>query len=628
MRRHRTEGFALIVALGVIVVLSLVGTLLAAGTASELLESRSSLAAAQARAAAEAGATWGHVALRESGQDTLRDVLGLYGTPSPRGGGASADAWALPEDEWPAIAAAMERSLDRDAGRLPADALDAVAAAVDIDFEVDGLRGATREPELQTYVAEYRVVATGRAAESTRRIETRGSLHVAVGRVPLNTWLFLVEDGGGKVGYLPTGTVFDGPVHANRDWGFWGQPEFLDQVSTSVDYAYYWKADRTCPGAQRERLAADSRPPCTVPAFHKGFQRGVDRVELPKAAWSQQRAALGLDPRADRDRDGRPDPVDDRELCRALGDQPCRRGYRPSEGIHVVHDGSKVTGGIYVEGDLERLELAVGPGGEQVVTLVHEAETVVVTIDHAADRTVVASRDEDDGWRTLGLTGTPNGTAAAAGAGAPHVGANGQVYVSGEIRALGGPPRTGRLPDDPPAHPVPAEVPPAVALETQLSITAVDRIGIVADLVYECDPTRIDDAGYVAGRPRCDLLEVPTVLGVQSLQADLAIERAAPDDLYLWGAYLATGKDRGLVVADLRRRPAQGTLRLFGSLGQWTDGLRGLGYSDGSLRSGYLDAFEFDRRFSEGGVVPPTFPTAGTVDIHEVLAVPLTFREF
>ena len=168
--------------------------------------------------------------------------------------------------------------------------------------------------------------------------------------------------------------------------------------------------------------------------------------------------------------------------------------------------------------------------------------------------------------------------------------------------------------DSCPDHPPPAQIPPALSKETQLHITAVGAIGLTGDLVYECDPTKVTDPGYLATKPRCGLgagQTLPTVLGVMSQTDHIYIKDSpikAPDNLYLWGSYLSGASGKGLAVENYSGRGRQGKLRLFGGLIQSADQLRGTVDGSGRLLSGYMETYDYDLRFADSALAPPTSP--------------------
>ena len=232
-------------------------------------------------------------------------------------------------------------------------------------------------------------------------------------------------------------------------------------MSTAEDGAWYWHLGGDgCTGSNRVRVRGDSRPPCTVPDFQKGFLRNQPVVDLPTSTLSQQRAALGMNP-ADTTS---PSP---KEICFALGlhnppNRNCNSNPSIPNGVYLVNDGTRVKGGIYVQGDLDALVVQATGAGQQAYRFTQGSSTWVITVDYSTNTTTVFK----DGVTVGTYAGTPNGPAPL-GTGGP----TGQIYVTGKINSLKGPDRTGPLPcgnnypgnaDLCPDHPPPSQIPPAI----------------------------------------------------------------------------------------------------------------------------------------------------------------------
>ncbi len=637
---QQRRGFALVLALAVMMVLIGVIFALAVSTIGDLRQSRTSVQHLQALAAAEAGETYAEYVLSDLAQPEFRAIFMPYSTNFLAQGGNPANDWVIPENKWATVANQLETLLNTNHGTLPSGALQN-GASVAIHYRVLDFRGATRSATAQTYMAEFQVRSVASLNRARRRVASKGYMKIQIGRPSLSQWLFLVDDAGGSGGFFPTGSVFNGPVHANHNWGFWGQPIFKGVASTADDGAWYWHLGGDgCSGAQRKWITGDSRPPCTVPIFQKGFVRNAPEIQLPQSAVSQERAALGLDPIQDQDHDGVPDPVTNQERCQALfGTSSCT----VNRGVYLVHKNGQVTGGIYVKGPVKRLTLKASGDGKQIYTFKIKKNGVMhrwtITVDYQANTTEITEerRKSGGGWKVLSTasySGTPNGHAAL-GSGGP----TGQIYVNGTVEKLTGPGRSGAMPcgsdypgsaDDCPDHPPPDVIQPALSLETQLTITATGEIGLWGDLVYECDPTQLANSSYLSQHPRCNLNGQPlkTVLGVMSASQNVTILDGAPDNIYLWGSYLSGAPGKGLAVENYGSRGPQGKMRLFGGLIQSADKLRGTIGWNGQLTSGYIETYDYDRRFADSKLVPPNFPTARYFSVQKLIPIPLSYREY
>lgn len=609
--RRQRDGFALVTALIAVVLVSAIIALLAFMIVSDLKQSRATTVQMQARAVAEAGETYGRYAMRVAAQPTirseLRSLMTINADPETQ--------WVINSTRWTEAGTRIQDALNASFQSVAAATLNDIGSAA-LTYEFKNFRGGTRSRTSQTYLVDYRVVSTGTAGDGVRRVEDLGVLEIQLGKPSLSQYLFLVDNAQGTNGFFPTDTVFNGPVHANSNWGFWGKPVFMDTVTTAADGAYFWNAGGTCSGGNPTYVRGDSRPPCTVPDFRKGFTRSAPRVDLPTTALSQQRAALGMDPEVTT-------APTNAQICAQLGPSNCTGGNVLPAGVYLPSSGGTITGGIYVQGNVSELQLdGSGRDGRQIYRITQGAREWTIELNYLTNQTTVTG--------PTGLvnvyTGVPNGPAPV-GSGGP----TGQIYVAGEIDRLAAPSRTGSVPSSAPDHPVPDVIPPALALETQLNVTAVNAIRLRSDLVYECDPAALGSGSYLTSHPRCDLgagVDLETVLGVMSLNQNIEITRSTPNELYLWGSYLTAAPNRGLTVQDYNSRPAQGKLRLYGGLIQAVDQFRGTINGSGRLLTGYTETYDYDLRFANGAVAPPNFPTVRTFDVQTLIPVALGFREY
>lgn len=603
------QGFALVTSLIAVVLVSAIIGLLAFMTVSDLRQARASVVQMQARAVAEAGETYGRYAMSVAAQPTIRTELRALMT-------VNADPetqWIINSSRWTDASTRIQTALNAAFQTVAAADLNGIGSA-SLAYEFKNFRGGIRSRSSQTYLVDYRVVSTGTAADGVRRVEDLGVLEIQLGKPSLSQYLFLVDDAQGNSGFFPTGTVFNGPVHANRNWGFWGKPVFTDTVTTAANGAYFWNSGSCSGGTQY--IQGSSRPPCTVPDFQKGFTRNAPTVDLPASAMSQQRAALGMDPEVT-------STPNNAQICTALGPGVCNPGNSLPNGVYLPNSGGTITGGIYIQGNVSELLLdGSSRDGRQVYRIRLGANTWRVELNYLTGQTTVTTPSG-----TVNVySGLPNGSAPL-GSGGP----NGQIYVTGSIESLVAPNRTGTVPSNAPDHPVPNVIPPALARETQLNITANTDIRLRSDLVYECDPTALGNSAYIAANPRCNVGPsgtVPTVLGVMSLTENVQITTDTPNELFLWGSYLAGRANKGLTVQNYSSRAAQGKLRLYGGLIQSQDQFRGTIGGGGALTHGYLETYDYDLRFANGAVAPPNFPTVRTFDVQTLIPVALGFREY
>ncbi len=261
-------------------------------------------------------------------------------------------------------------------------------------------------------------------------------------------------------------------------------------------------------------------------------------------------------------------------------------------GTYVPSEDGAVTGGIYVEGDAS---VTLSTTGSLQLYTIKDALglTTVITVDYQAKTTTYKN--------FLGVTTVLSGIP------------NGQLYVSGKITALSGPPRTGLLPSALDPGKVPTVIQPAIAAKTQLNIAAAGDIVLSGDVTYQEDPRQAADA--------------QNVLGIISGTGHVTVGDAAPNDIYVSGAILAGADGRGLAVTSPGRTPARGAIHLLGSLAESTDQLRGTVNGSGAPVAGYADDFRFDQRFFNGAVAPPFFPATTKFGVQTGWPIQRTWGE-
>jgi Tfp pilus assembly protein PilX len=639
--QSKQQGFALITALGVMVILMGVIGILVVSTVGDLQQSRSSLQLSQARAIAEAGIAVGHDALQGTGNTSLDTTLKATATTFFNSGSDPTTTWVIPQSSWATVTTSLENTLNNTAASnsISSSTLSNVGSA-QITYKLSNFRGRVLSPTtttpIQNYVLDYTITSTGSANGGTRTVTEQGTFTISMGRDSLNRYLFLVNDAGGQSGYFDSTSVFNGPVHANKNWGFSGNPTFTQEVTASNGTNADWSGSgMTTPTAAQQGIyyhcggapilsLATSRPGCSAPVYSQGFRYVAKPIALPTSALGQQRAALGLDPTTDvSPADGLPDAPTTFETCQKLRlSASCSPIVVPATGVYMPNDGSgNISGGMYIQGNVDSIKLDKPANKQQRYTLTQGATTTVILINYTTNTTTITKTPGG----TTTYNGTPNGQAPV-GTG----GANGQIFVNGTVAALTGPARTGTVPANGPQHPVPTTIPPALAKETQLNITATGQVGITGDLTYECDPTRMANPAYITANPNCDTSGQPlkTVLGVMSTGSDVQIKATAPSDIYLWGSFYTAQPGQGLSVQNYNSRTPKdsGTMHLFGGLIQDQDQIRATGDGRGGV-AGFREDYDYDPRFINGAVTPPNFPTTKTFKPNVGVPIPINFSE-
>lgn len=457
--------------------------------------------------------------------------------------GAPERRLSLLEDGIPGLAArfgpwSLDIPLD-EASSEPLD--DFVRCAAASHLEPLGVSGSAGEGLLFRY--RCRVTGEGRSSAPGRRSAAfcRGEIRfgILVARFPLCHWQYCLPLGGdlsGGVRLLLPPRVFRGPVRIGGRGGFRGTGL---RRSGLPRFAGGLLAPDTDPGKWELVEAADPRFACGRACLAE------PPAGLP-APGDLARAALGLPPD-----NGALLGVG--ELREALG-LPAAAA-RPPEGIYWLRGGD-LTGGVYVEGDLARLELQ-DDGGRQLLALEHATAPVrvVFIVDRAGGTTVA------------------NGVARSGVI-------DGPVYVEGSVRSLSSGAAAGA--------PVPAALAPGAAL----TVAASGDITATGHLVY--DPSPGPDPA-----PRHAPPGDSRVLGICSAGRRADGSPAGGQGLVLKeclrldAAVAVGGEDRGIAGAEGAAAGIFGALSLERPA---DEGLFGLA------------EVTWDRRFADPGFAPPCWP--------------------
>jgi hypothetical protein len=409
-------------------------------------------------------------------------------------------------------------------------------------------------PIRQVYNFQYTITSTGTdpsAIDRVTRVISAGNFQIQVERQSFANYALFTDThtltNGTRV-WFTSNTNFSGRVHTNGRFAFAFYPTFsnglvsssgLTQADPTVkEDAYFYN------NGSPLLLEADGNPPRDVPVFGEGFERGANPIALPPNAFDQRAASVGGS------------AATNEELRTRLGLTPDT--IPPPSGVYVPNDGSSLTGGVYVQGNVNDVLLYVDASGRQCYQITHSnGSTSSIIVDATNGQTVVNS---------VTYQGTPNGA----------------FYVAGNINSLGGPNRTS---DD--------DRPPAIESETALSVFSEGDIIITRDIVYEADPLTLPDA--------------QNVLGIFTPGGDIRIATSAPDDIIIHST-LMTSDDQGVVQVDnYNYGSPRGTATILGGVISTYYGAFGTFNSSGHV-SGYARNFVYDQRLN-GGLAPPFFPT-------------------
>jgi|GEM_PF-5674625 hypothetical protein len=471
----------------------------------------------------------------------------------------------------------------------------------------------------QTYALPFAMIVYGNSGSSERSFLITGQLNLVLSNGAFSYYAYFTnqEQGFqniiGSLNYYTGSYIFDGPVHTNGNFAFYGntynpnipgtgQPWFGGPVSSSG------VTDAQQPGAwflssngssQVFLTPSQLNPPAyggTAPQFTQGVDWKAPDVPLPQNSNNQQLAAQ--------------------------------------------------TSGLYIPNGVGSLELfAGGPNGNPLVPNSNGGWQTqsggpeyqyIQTCSTALPPSCTTYRYQQIGTQANGsplygpLYKQVGGSWVVAdnASGSPIQNFSGIVYVNGNIHHLFGPPRTN------PSNP--STAPPAIASFAQLDVVSADDTRITGDLTYQ-DPVC---SGTLQRNPTTGTPEVPScstqptnVLGVYAAgtgqsQAICQFPYSsqlpenggsicigagnvnpldnAPANLVLNGSFMAT---QTFDVENWNTAPYMGQLTVVGGVITNYDGVYGVfNSSTGQLTNGYATSFTYDPRFANG-VAPPFFPT-------------------
>jgi len=406
-------------------------------------------------------------------------------------------------------------------------------------------------------------------------------------------------------------TSFDGPVHTNGQFRFAFFPKYgtpdpdspcdparikatpLTSVSTTAWFNHNGNPVQlnsnenvvnavrrdapVTPDCTPANLADDSdNPPAT-------FSRGVELIPIPANAFSQKGVSIGRNP-------ANISPVTNLQIRQVVPELPDTIDLVPF-GIYVpvtdsnangISDaGEALAGGIYVQGTLDGLTLALGGGSNNlaVYTLVQGTQTVTITVNRLANTTTVTNT----AWSvqpTRTFIGVPKGWQGPGNASAVI------AYVEGDILSVSG----------------------TLEEKEQMTIAASGRINITNHVRYE-DPPIVTD-------PNDNPINV---LGLYSSNNDIRITTAAPDDLQIHAVMMAGNSsdafNSSVNVQNYNTGDPRGMVHLIGGLIEEYYGAFGtFNPLNGATMTGYGRDFKYDRRMSRG-FSPPYFPTTSLFEM-------------
>lgn len=395
---------------------------------------------------------------------------------------------------------------------------------------------------------------------------------------------------GGTPVWFTNTTTFNGPVHTNGEFRFLQFPTFTSVLESANSKAWFYNNGSNIERAANSNVSnsgvridgplvpPDPNPQAATPA---AFSRGVPVIPLPSGPYSQQGVAIGLNP-------GNTSPVTPGQVAAAIpelnGTTPVPNGiYVPVQDTCTSMPGDNMGGGIYVEGDLDSLTMSVS-GSTAVYTFTQAGTTTTVTVDRANNQTTVWS----NGWlppsTSGGCTGgsQPPDTRTFNGVPKGYQGPgnnNGAIiYVDGAINSLSG----------------------TLQQNEETTIAAIGDITIQDNVLYQNPPNPSDPTSN------------PTnLLGLYSSGGNIVIGAYAPTNVTIQAVLMAgsaSSTQSQIYVAGYNGGSPRGTATVLGGLIEQYYGPFGTVNGQGVQQTGYGRNFTYDTRMSRG-FSPPYFPT-------------------
>jgi len=249
------------------------------------------------------------------------------------------------------------------------------------------------------FTYRYTITSMGRYADPLLGFNQTSNVLAGTFSVNLNRASFaqyalfrhLTTDSNGNQLYFRNAEKFNGPVHTN------GKPGFSASAIFNGPFTSAWAAY----GTSAQINSAN-------PQFNGGSQWGIGSIGLPSNSNSQERTALGGNPN-----DGSALTDNQRKNYLGLGG-----GGAPPTGVYAPNDGSgNLSGGIWVQGDLTALQFSVNADSSQNYRFNQGGTITNITVDYGSNQTTVNGTT---------YNGTPRGA----------------LYVQGSVYSLGGASRT------------------------------------------------------------------------------------------------------------------------------------------------------------------------------------------
>ncbi len=608
---RRTQGIAMVAALALMAVASMVMVLLFTRTMDELRHGQDDAAIVQTLLVAHGGANLGNSLLRNDvryAMDTIvtreSDTTGSwsFGTSdhdenAPRPGSVASDLEIVASSLQYQIDTLLCGGRELSDGAVLTVRIHVTEEACDQELPEgihlgDGrfVSGSRREMGgNQTYALPFVMVSDGVIGEFRRRVVTQGEYQFEVGRRSFARYALFTDEhafsGSSSRIWFTSSTLFDGPVHTNGNFNFRGRPWFGGAVSSAGienkgdqgAYAYnggngdFRSATNLEKGGNAPNMDANNWT--NRPQFADGVDWRSDYIELPENAFDQEKLAK------------------ENGLYIDLGDVEYFEMWAADSGGDPIDAGQEST---YQYFELGRS--------------CWKCETVTWRLSQ--DGVLEQWVEDSEFWSTVTSD------------------FNGVVYIDDYVPRLRGPGRA--------KNSDPATARPAVAAFAQLTIVPEGGARITSDLVYEDQPCtgylHRDSKGNIV-QANCDNFNAYNVLGIFAPTSNVMIghnhgkddDRNAPEDVRIQASILTS--DGVVAVEDYNKGSDRGAVRLLGGIIEKNYGAFGT-FDPGSeeLETGFYRQFTFDPRLAQG-LTPPYFPTVGIDGVSDVRTFTFGHRE-
>jgi hypothetical protein len=362
--------------------------------------------------------------------------------------------------------------------------------------------------------------------------------------------------GGQKIWFYGNDHI-GGPLHSNDRLHMAGTPTFDGPVTSA------WVNPTNPSDVSWEAYDSQTRPNFLGDPPYEG---GVDPIELPKYRQIT-------------------DPTDPKSLQRiAAGSESLINNPPTGNGAYVPINGSNVTNGIWVKGDVDTLVLGTdAQGNSQIIINQTGSINKTTTITTIEIPVPIGGVTRSSGTTVIDVCqGTTHTYSNPSGF---H---NGVLFVNGNVKNLSSTAGDG-------------------GVKGKLTIASNNTITIGNNILYK---TRVDN-------PTCfdvpvgTYPNIPDSLGLVS-EGNIKIASGAPTNLEINAILMALGTS---FYYEGWKSQLKGTLTVHGSFIQEQRGPVGTFNSWGKV-SGYTKDYQFDTRMSVnnpglGQALPPYFPTTG-----------------